>query len=394
MALTDRVVARARYDPAGPQKLTDGRGLYLFLTPAGGKIWRYDFRLHGQRRTIALGTYDDLSLAAAREKLREARALVAAGQDPVEARRESRRRARSADTLATVADEWIGKQPMSPATRKKKRLFLRLYVLPSLGARPVATMSPVHVLELLRPIEARGRLDTAHRVKQLIGQILRYAIATGRATDDATAHLRGALAPVTVRNHAAPTTPRAVGAVLRALDSYQGSPIVAAMLRLAPLVFVRPGELRRAEWSELDLAGAVWRIPAGKMKMRADHLVPLSRQAVAILEALVPVTGGRRYVFASPRHRDRPVSDMTLNAALRALGLPPTVITPHGFRAMARTLLDEQLRCPPDVIEVQLAHVVRGPLGATYNRSQYLEARTAMMQTYADFLDSLRTTPA
>lgn len=386
--LTDRAVDRAKWTPDGKTKLFDGRGLYLFLTPAGAKVWRADYRIHGKRRTISYGDYEDVSLSEAREKHKAARKLVAAGQDPVDTRRAERLKARTQDTVKALADEWLSKRPLAPATRKKLRLMIRVHIEPALGRLPVASLTPAVVLEALRPLEDRAH--TAHRVKQILGQMLRYAVATGRALRDITADLKGALSPAKAKNYAAPTTPAEVARLLRAIDSYEGSPVVSALLRLAPLVFVRPGELRKAEWQEFDLKAGLWRIPAAKMKMRADHLVPLSTQAVAILVEVQRVTGRGRFVFPSPRDVKRPLSDMTHGAALKALGFTTAQIVPHGFRAMARTLLDEQLRVQPDIIEVQLAHTVTGALGATYNRALYLDERTAMMQKWADYLDHLR----
>jgi len=382
--LSDKAVAAAKPKEKA-WKLHDERGLYLFLTPAGAKTWRYDFRLHGKRRTITFGSYPDVSLAKARAKLQEARSLVADGQDPVSARRQSKALQRQSETFSTVATEWLKKQRGNPKTKRRARNYIDRH-LAALARVPIAALTAIEVLGAIRPYEDAEEYETVRRLRQLVGHVMRYAVATTRAARDITVDLKGALAKGESQSHPAPTTPKEVGALLRAIESYEGNPSTVGMLKLAPLVFVRPGELRKMEWAELDIPNAIWRIPASKMKMKADHLVPLSRQALAILKTMP-----RRsvYVFPAARSNDRPLSDMTMNAALRALGFRADQIVGHGFRAMARTLLDEQLRYPPDVIEVQLAHTVRGPLGATYNRSLYWEQRVAMMQAYADYLDTL-----
>ena len=396
MPLTDAKVRNAK-PKAKPWKLFDRDGLYLLISTNGTKAWRYDYRLHGKRKTISLGIYDDVLLATAREKLREARRLVAAGTDPSVTRRAERRRQVTihANTFAAVAREWLDKQKakLAPATIAKIEWLFDGYLFPRIGRRPIAEIEPPDLLDALEQIEARGRHETAHRTKQIAGQVFRYAIATRRATRDPTADLRGAQAPVVTRHHAAVTQPAAIGALLRAIEDFHGSFPVWQALRLAPLVFVRPGELRQAEWSELDLDEGLWRIPATKMKMRRDHLVPLSTQAIQILTELHPLTGRSRYVFPSIRTDARPMSDNTLNAALRRLGYDNDEMTTHGFRAMASTRLNE-MGWPADVIERQLAHREQNQSRAVYNRAEYLEERRRMMQAWADELDRLRQLPA
>jgi integrase len=298
-------------------------------------------------------------------------------------------RANSANSFETIAREWLGKQPFSPKTLKKAVWTFEDLLFPYIGSRPVAALTPPQLLEVFRRLERRGKHETAHRAKQRVGQVLRYAIATGRAERDPTADLRGALAPIKVTNRAAVTDPRDVAELLRALHGYQGHFIVEAALKLAPLVFVRPGELRGAEWPEIDLDAAEWRIAAHRMKMRRPHLVPLAKQAVVILREIEPLTGRGRYVFPSPRSAQRPLSDNAITAALRRIGYTGEQMSWHGFRAMASTRLNE-LGYPPDIIELQLAHQERNEVRAAYNRAQRLDERRKMMQAWADYLDGLR----
>jgi integrase len=366
----------------------------LLIRPDGAKWWRFDYSFTGLRRTISMGTYPDVSLAAARDRRHEARRLLTDGKDPSFVRRYERRQAKYAATqrFEEVALEFLDQRSaaVDPGTDERLRTVLRLHVFPQIGARPVGDIEPPDLLPLLRAIEDRGHHDTAHRVKQLCGQIFRYAIATGRAKRDPSADLRGALAPVIVKHHAAITNPKELGGLLRAIDALRLLSTNAIALQLAPLVFVRPSELRTAEWKELDLDGCLWRIPATKMKMRVEHLVPLSRQAVALFEDARKHAKKSRYVFPGLRSIERPMSDMTLNAMLRRIGYTVDEMTAHGFRATARTLLDEVLRFSPDVIEAQLAHTPRGALGDTYARAKYLEERTRMMQRWSDYLDALK----
>lgn len=399
----------------GRKRINDGNGLYLLLFVKGGAHgWRFDYSLHGTRKTLSLGTYPATGLAEARRKAEEARALVAKGVDPSEARkaakaeaerqRETQKRAEAglpaADSFEAVAREWLAQvhaAKVSEGHADRTRIRLEQEVFPWLGARRIAELKAPDLLACLRRVEARGALETAHRVKQACGQVFRYGIATGRCERDVAADLRDALAPVHVTHHAAITDPVRVGELLRAIEAYKGHGTTRAALQLAPLVFLRPGELRQAEWSEFDLDAGVWTIPGSRMKRTKQakvsggaHLVPLCSQAVAILRDLQPLTGAGRYVFPNLRTRDRPMSDAAVLAALRRMGFPRDEMTGHGFRAMARTMLAERLGVDESVVEAQLAHAVRDSLGRAYNRTEFVDQRRQMMQTWADYLDRLR----
>lgn len=392
MSLTDVAVRKAKPGDK-PYKLADGGGSFLLVNPNGSKWWRLKYRFEGKEKLLALGTYPSTGLADARDKRDAARKLLQAGIDPSAQRKAAKVAGteRAANSFAVIAEEWLAKQAgrMAPATLEKARWTLDDLVLPWIGHRPIADIDPPEMLSLLQRIEARGAHETAHRTKQRCGQIFRYAIATHRATRDPTADLRGALTPARVTHRAAVTDPGKVGELLRAIDGYTGGFVVRCALKLAPLVFARPGELRQAEWTEIDLDGAQWRIPAGKMKMREEHTFPLSLQAVAVLREIQPLTGNGKYVFPSERSRARPMSDGTVNAALRRMGFDKDTMTGHGFRAMASTRLNE-MGWSPDVIERQLAHAERNKVRAAYNRAQYLEDRKRMMQAWADCLDTLK----
>ncbi|MEJ0006027.1 MAG: integrase arm-type DNA-binding domain-containing protein [Steroidobacteraceae bacterium] len=389
-ALTEAAI-RAAKPRQKAYKLTDGRGLLLLIDPRGGRYWRLRYRHEGTEKMLSLGTYPDVSLKAARERRETARQLIADGTDP-SAQRQREKLAR-ADTLAALAEEFFHQQEkrLDPSTLARDRLRMDRFVLPTLGKRPVAAITAPDLLACLRRIEARGRIETAHRTRNVFSRIARYAIATGRAERDVSQDLRGAIAAATVRNFASITDPVKIGPLLRALDGYVGQPSTHAALRLAPLTFVRPGELRAAAWNEFDLdcKEPVWRVPAERMKMREEHLVPLSIQAVAILKELQPLTGGGALVFPSLRSRTRPLSNNTINASLRRLGYAKDEMTGHGFRSMASTLLNEQ-GFPPDVIELQLAHKERSSVRAAYNRATRLGERRKMMQAWADYLDGLK----
>ena len=374
---------------AKPYKRFDEKGLYLIVTPDGGRWWRFKYRLAGREKLLSLGTWPDVPLRRAREKRDEARRLVADGVDP-SAERQAKRAAQ-VETFEALAREWRAKQRYSPKTAVKADWLLEDLIYPFIGSRQVREITAPDVLAVLRRLEHRGKLETAHRVQQRIGQILRYAIATGRAERDITADLRGAITPVRVRNHPAITDPVKVGELLRAIDAYSGQPTTEAALRLAPLVFVRPGELRGARWPEFHLTGKApeWRIPGARMKMGDAHIVPLARQAVAILRDLQPVTGPDGFVFPGLTEPNRPMSETALTVALRRMGYSGSEMTWHGFRSMASTLLNEQ-GFPPDVIELQLAHAERNKVRAAYNRAQRLDERRKMMQAWADYLDGLR----
>ena len=370
-------------------KLYDGRGLFLLVTPTGGRLWRLKYRINGGEKLISLGAYPDVGLKRAREKRDEARKFLADGIDPSAQRRE--RRTALLETLEGVAEEWLELQSKSLAPETISILGSRLKsaLYPYLGSKPVGAITAQEVLSALRRIEARGRHETAHRVRALAGRVLRYAVATGRAQHDVAADLKDALAPVKSRNFASVTDPVRVAELMRAIYGYAGHPVTGLALKLAPLVFVRPGELRAAEWSEFDLPNTEWRIPGTRMKMGEPHIVPLARQAVAILRELEPLARGGRYLSPSLRTRDRPMSNNTINAALRRLGYTSEEQTGHGFRTMASTLLNEQ-GFPPDVIELQLAHSERNKVRAAYNKAQRLPERRKMMQAWANYLDGLR----
>ena len=396
MALTDTGIRQVKHSgaPAG-DKLSDGGGMYLLVT-ATAKCWRMNYRFDGKQKTLALGIYPAVSLAQARERREDARKLLAAVPpiDPSRSKREEKlnRAAAAAQTLEVVARQWLAKTAADRAanTQHKVTVALENNIFPYLGKSPISTISPLDVLAAVQKMEARGAIDTAHRVKQICGQVFRYAVAAGLVERDVTADLKGALSAVPRSHFAAITEPKQAGALMRAIFDYNGFPAAVAALKLAPLVFVRPGELRTAEWSEIDLDAAEWRLPASKMKMKVEHLVPLSVQAVEILRALQPITGEGKYVFPSLRSKAC-MSENTINAALRGMGYGKEVMTGHGFRAMARTIMDEVLGERVDLIEHQLAHAVKDPNGRAYNRTAHLPARREMMQRWADYLDKLRT---
>jgi integrase len=388
--LTDTAIRNAK-PKEKPYKLADEKGLYLLVNRAG-KYFRFDYRCRDKRKTLALGVYPDVSLAQARERLNEARKLLAENIDPGEHRKSARAKeiAQTANSFEAVAREWHLKyQPSWTETHALTTISrLEANAFPWIGSHPIAEITASELLAVLRRLESRGVLETAHRVKQICGQVFRYAVATGRAERDPSADLRGALPPSKPKHMATITDPKKVGELLRAIYGYKGHIITRCALRLAPLVFVRPGELRRAEWSEINLEQAEWRIPAEKMKMRSAHIIPLCRQAVEVIRELEPFTGSGRYVFPSLRTGERPMSENTVLAALRRMGYPKEEMTGHGFRAMASTILHEQ-GWPSDVIERQLAHRERNNVKAAYNHAQHLIERRKMMQAWADYLESL-----
>ncbi|WP_027175902.1 tyrosine-type recombinase/integrase [Desulfovibrio aminophilus] len=389
--LTDTAIRNAKPGPK-PKRLFDGGGLYLEVSPAGAKLWRLKYRFGGKEKRLALGAYPAVSLAAARERRDEARKVLAQGVDPAAARKAEQAEARAQEeTFGDIAREWFDKFKHTWTPDGAEDIWQRLEknVLPFLRERPIREITPPELLAVIRRMESRGVLETARRQLQKCGQVFRYAVATGRAERDPSLDLRGALPPTVQKHHASVTDPQAVAALLRAVEGYQGTLVTQCALKLAPLVFVRPGELRRAEWSEIDLAAGEWRIPAAKMKMKEQHIVPLSRQAVTILRELHPLTGAGLYVFPSERSRSRPMSENTVNAALRRLGYSKDEMTGHGFRSMASTLLHEQ-GWNRDAIERQLAHAERNKVRAAYNYAEFLPERRKMMQAWADFLDGLR----
>jgi integrase len=390
MALSDIAIRKAQ--PTDKQyKLTDGEGLYLLVTPKGGKYWRYDYRFDGKRKTYAIGTYPDVPLKLARERKLDARQLVADGIDPNEMKK-AKKRARqeaSANSFEVVAREWLVKYSTNWTEDHKERITRRLEkdVFPYIGAKSVEQIQAPELLTVVQRVENRGALDTAHRVLQNCGQVFRYAVATGRGSQDPSGALKGALPPVRQKHHASITDTKEIGGLLRAIDSYQGHFITKCALRFVPYCFVRPKELRHAEWGEFDLELAEWRIPA--QKMRETHIVPLSNQAVEILKELQPLTGSAKYVFPSVRSSQRPMSENTVNAALRRMGFTKDEMTGHGFRSMASTILNEQ-GWNKDAIERQLAHSELDNVRRAYNYAEYLPERRKMMQSWADFLDGLK----
>jgi integrase len=393
MPLSDAKVRNAK--PREKQyKLFDGDGLFLLVTPNGKKGWRFKYRFAGKEKLISFGTYPEVSLGDAREKRLAARKHVAADIDPSQVRRaQQQSAAQELDSFEVVAREWH--QKFTPTwTEVHAHTTLRRLerdVFPWLGSLPVAQIKAPDVLKVLRRVETRGALETAHRIKTICGQVFRYAIATGRAERDPAADLKGALPPAKKNHLAAITDPAKVADLLRAIDGYQGSFVVKCALQLAPLVFVRPGELRQAEWTEIDFDAAEWNIPAERMKMKDAHLVPLSTQSLAILRELHALTSRSRYLFPSARSNARPLSNNAVNAALRRMGYEKDEMTGHGFRSMARTIMDEILKFRPDYIEHQLAHAVRDPNGRAYNRTAHRDERKIMMQRWADYLDSLKS---
>ena len=394
MALTDTFTRNTKHSgaPAG-DKHSDGGGMYLHITKAG-KYWRMNYRFAGKQKTLALGVYPAVSLAQARQGRDKARKLLAQGTDPSTAKREDQQATAAAatNTFEAVARDWLAKTAAErmASTQAKVTTWLEKDVFPFIGTMPISTIGPRDVLAALRKMESRGALDSVQRVKQVCGQVFRYAVATGSAERDVTQDLKGALAKATAGHFGAITDPKQLGGLMRSIYAYTGHPCTVAALKLSPLVFVRPGELRTIEWSELDLDAAQWRIPGSKMKMKVDHVVPLSTQSVEILRSVQAITGHGQYVFPSLRTGERPMSENTVNAALRGMGYSSEVHTAHGFRATARTIMDEVMGERVDLIEHQLAHAVKDVNGRAYNRTAHLPARHVMMQTWADYLDKLR----
>jgi len=393
--LTPSAVTNAK-PQAKPYKLADERGMYLLVKPDGAKWWRIDYRRPDTRKrnTLSLGTYPDVSLRKARDRRDEARKLLADGIDPGDKRKATR--TADADTFEAVAREWFARHAPKWAPSHADKVIRRLErdVFPWIGDKAMAKLKAPDVLAVLRRIESRNAVETAHRAHQNCGQVFRYAVATGRAEGDVTRDLRGSLTPWKPQHYASMTDPDQVGGLLRAIDGFTGSYVVAALLKLSPLVFTRPGEVREAVWAEIDLDKAEWNIPAERMKLRLPHAVPLAPQAVAILRDLYPLTGTSHYVFPGARSSKRPLSNMTVNAALRRLGYDKDTMTAHGFRAIARTILDEVLGFRVDIIEHQLAHAVKDANGRAYNRTSFLPQRRKMMDAWGEYLDGLRVAPS
>lgn len=391
MPLTDTALRNAKPKDS-PYSLTDERGLSVQVQPSGGKWWRLRYRFEGKAKMLSLGTYPDVTLSKARERREDARKLIADGVDPGENRKAKKAAGQDAagNSFAVLCMEWLQSRTdqIQPAQIEKSRARLEKDVLPWLGKKPISSITAPDVLSVMRRIDERGARYTAHKVKSEISQIVRYAIATGRAERDPCPDLRGALPPAKETHRAAITTPKEVAELLRAMSGFAGTFIVKCALQLSPLLFVRPGELRKAKWADIDLDRAEWRYHVTKTKV--DHLVPLASQAVAILRELHQLTGCREYVFPG-RDPKLPMSDAAINAALRRMGYDTkTEITGHGFRAMARTILAEELRIIPEVIEHQLAHKVSDSLGTAYNRTKFIDDRVRMMQAWADYLEKLK----
>ena len=392
--LTDTTIRTAK-PKEKPYKLSDEKSMYLLVNPNGSKYFRLKYRFCGKERPpLALGVYPDTSLKQARERRDEARALLVNGIDPGEHKKAVKQAkiAAESSTFESVAREWHGKFKAKWTDDHAERLMARLErdVFTYIGNRPINEIEAPELLQVMRRIEARGVIDTLHRALQNCGQIFRYGVATGRCTRDPSGDLRGALTPAQSKHHASITDPKQIAALLRAIDDYSGSFVSRCALSLSALTFCRPGEIRHAEWSEIDWDHHQWRIPAPKMKMRQQHIVPLSRQAIEVLQALNAVTGEGRYLFPSERTRDRPMSENTVNTALRRMGYTKEEMTAHGFRSMASTRLNE-MHYPPDWIERQLAHTEKNSVRAAYNHAEYIPQRTEMMQAWADYLDSLKS---
>lgn len=405
MPLTDVKVRNAKAKPK-EFTLSDGDNLFLLVTPTGGKLWRHQFTFNGKREKMALGAYPAVSLADARAKRADAQRKVAAGIDP-RAEKKAMKEVHTStpvqveDSFEAVAREWHITFKPTWAESHAETILTRLErdVFPWIGGLPTGKITAPEVLAVLRRVESRGALETAHRIKTVCGQVFRYAIATGRATRDVAADLRGALPPVLERHHAAIIDPKEIAELFKAIYNYKGGFVVRCALKLAPLLFLRPGELRHAEWGDFDLDQGMCNIPIERMKLTKmvkearkgeTHLIPLSKQAIELLKELRPLTIQSRYVFPGNRSFLRPMSENTVNAALRSMGYDKDTMTGHGFRAMARTILDEVLHVRPDLIEHQLGHGVKDALGRAYNRTTHIEGRIEMMQIWADYLDKLR----
>lgn len=395
MALTELEIKKSK-STEKPYKMADSGGLFLLVHPNGGKYWRLAYRFAGKQKTLSVGVYPDVTLAEARERREQARKLLANDVDPSEVKRieKQQREIISSNSFEAVARDWFDRHLSKKAETTKAKVISRMerFVLPYIGKRPISEITAPDILIVVRRVESLGSLDTAHRVQQEIGQIIRYAIQTGRAFSDPTSALRGALPPVTQTHFASPAEdPVKVGELLRTMEGFKGSPIVSAAIKILPMVFCRPGELRMMKWVDINFDTAEWRYIATKTK--TQHLVPLTTQVVAILKDMLPLTGHLLggYVFSGGRSPMRPMSDAAINAAYRRLGIDTrTELTGHGWRSVARTMLHERLGYQPDVIERQLAHAVKDANGTAYNRTKFLDERRAMMQKWADYLDKLK----
>jgi integrase len=396
MALTDIAIRNARPKPK-PYKMGDALGLFLLVQPTGGKLWRLKYRVDGREKKLAIGSYPDVSLGDARKRRDDARQLIASGKDPSREKQRDKARSRveSGHTFGQIATEFCekrkrdGQKGWAPATASRSE-YLLSQLNNSIGRLPIADIEPADVLAAVRRIESKGKLESARRTLQLAGAVFRYGVATARLASDPTRDLRGALTAPTVNHYGAVTQSAQAGELLRAIDGYDGQPLTKLALQLAPHVFVRPGELRHAEWQDVDIDGRLWAIPAAKTKMRKVHHVPLSDQAVALFRELQAFSGGDGYVFPSIRTRARPMSENTINAGLRRLGYSTDEMTGHGFRAMASTLLNESGKWSPDAIERALAHGDSDKVRAAYHRGTHWKERVDMAQWWSDHLDQLR----
>ena len=392
MKLTNQQIKAAKYGH-GKSKLFDGGGLYIEPVKSGSKIWRYKYRLHGKEKRITLGHWPETTLKEARQKHAEARKLVSEGIDPIEERKARKMAVEESikSTFESIAREWLGKQAISwsKSTLKKTTARLDTYIFPWIGKKPILEINADDLIRCLNRIEEQGFYETARRVKTACGSVFRYAVATNRTERDPTLALRGILAKKKTQSLASITDPAEIGGLLRALESYQGHIVTRWALQLAPLLFVRPGELRTVKWPEIDFDNALWRIPASKMKMKQPHLAPLSHQALEIFTEAQALTSDSEYVFPSVRTNTRPMSENTVTGALRRLGYPSGTMTGHGFRHMASTRLHE-MGWRSEVIERQLAHKDPNAVRATYNQAEYLEERRQMMQEWSDYLDKLK----
>jgi integrase len=375
-------------------KLSDGGGLQLWITPDGAKRWRLAYRFGGAQKALAIGVYPTVGLKQARDARQNAKRLLTNGVDPAAAKKMAKiERANSAvNTFQAVAEELLEKKKRegkAAMTLTKTKWLLGL-AFPALGDHPVKDINAPNILAVLRTVESRGKHESAVRLRETIGQVFRYAVATGRAESDPTGALRGAIASPAAKHRAAIIEPKDFGALLRSIEAYQGSPETCAALQLLAMTFVRPGELRSAEWSEFDLDSAIWSIPANKMKMRRRHRVPLAPQAVTVLRDLHPITGRGRYLFPSARSSARCMSENTINAALRRLGFKQEEMTAHGFRSAASSMLNESGIWSADAVERQLAHVDADSVRRAYARADYWDERVRMMSWWADKCDELR----
>jgi len=382
-------------------KLNDGLGLYVLVTKSGGKLWRFNFRLHDKNKTLALGAYPALSLTKARAKRDEARQNLAEGFDPGKLKQENKQQAQEnqSNTFQKLAEEWLIHRidHLAPRTLEMIERRLRRDVFPVIGSTPLSELTPKIILDkVLMPIETRGAVDLVHRIRSTISQILRYGVAKGRCDRDITTDLRGALKPIKHKHHAAfdkengTTDPNKVAGLLRAIDDFEGSLVVKCALKFHPYVATRPGELRHAEWQEINFENKLWSIPAGRMKMKKPHLVPLSEPALQVLRELHLVTGSGKYLFPSIRSTAKPISDNAMNAALRRMGFTKEDFVSHGWRAVFRTLADEILHERLDIIEAQLAHQVKDALGRAYNRTSFIKERHQLMDRWGKYLDQIK----